>query len=190
MPLAVELGSAPVVGHKMTWSEMDYVVTKAHSLTLRDGTLYAEIYWENACPDCGASVKTRTGLAARKLPKRCKACNGPEDKDAIERRAYVKNKWVANMKEAKAAKRGEGPQPLTCTRIGMLLGLNEYDQLIFCGMFSDGSSLQLLAGLDEDVLTVTTLGETQNEYSEAAQVHGVQLAKIRDEELSKRDLFS
>lgn len=136
---ALDLGAAPADGSVHEWAEQRYVVSHSVSLVLRDGTPYAEITWATNCPDCAKAVTFKTGLRKRYFPKRCKACNGPDDLDAIERRVYTKKRWSASVAEKRAEKAAAACPEKEASVTGAKLGWHD---VMSCVLHVGGRSIE------------------------------------------------
>lgn len=105
MSHAIDFAAAPAAGHTLEWGGQTYAVMSAVNVTLR-GVHACSIMWRTTCPDCHKAHLFETGGRRRHLPKRCTACNGADDKDALERRAFARIAWTAGVARAREAKRG------------------------------------------------------------------------------------
>lgn len=115
MAYAIDFGAAPREGETLKWADQEYTVVRGVSFTAGTGDRIVSIDWETRCPGCGATVRFKTGARKPWLPKRCKSCNGAEDRDKLERQHYAKKLWSERLLAAKkAAKEGK---PVVASKI-------------------------------------------------------------------------
>lgn len=112
---ALNVGSAPPVGHVHRWADTDYTVIASRQVMLRTGANIA-LTWRFDCCDCGEPVDILSSGKLRTFPFRCKPCNGPEDKDTLERAAYV----TAGRSERAKARNAKGAEILDAVIDGSL----------------------------------------------------------------------